>query len=303
MIRKNTIISLILIAALSACGGESDDAQVEDANEDADWAAQDAADAAEEAKYRAWATSDDRPVNLACNEPSYDRGQSETYIGLHSPLYPAIEAKNAFFITRLKELTPKVTDEDIYDVEAYNDVKYDMMMLSQWSFMMMIDPQMRMHTNFCNHEQYVDNGCTLMARMISGGFAIEEMENEGDALRFTVNYPDQNLVSEVEIKNKDFDGVVVNAAENGLPTLRGEWQRDADGTERVSASSGPKTRFNYTENPDCSGTARWDRPQDNGGQELLSFSWSSVRAEPFTMTYSHCIENELGERECREGGF
>lgn len=277
--------------------------QIDDANEDADWAAQDAADAAREAEYLAWATSDKRPVNLACMEPGYDRGQTETYIGLHSPLYPAIAAKTEYFTNRLKELTPKVTDQDIYDVEAYNDVKYDMMMLAQWSFMAMIDPQMRMHTNFCNHEQYVDNGCTLMARMISGGFAIEEMDNEGEVLRYTVNYPDQNLVSEVEIKNKDFDGVTINAAEKGVPTLRGEWQRAADGTERVSASSGPKTRYTYTENPDCSGTARWDRPQDNGGQEQLSFSWSSVRAAPFTMVYSHCKENELGESECREGGF
>jgi len=50
-------------------------------------------------------------------------------------------------------------------------------------------------------------------------------------------------------------------------------------------------------------TARWNRPQENGGQEVLTFSWSSVRARPFTMSYSHCKENDLGKRQCREGGF
>ncbi|MEP3889832.1 MAG: hypothetical protein ABJN69_05145 [Hellea sp.] len=296
-------LSFAAMLLLSACGGASDNAQSDGANEDAEWAAQDVADAAREAEYLAWATSDERPVNLACNEPSYDRGQSETYIGLHSPLYPAIEAKTEYLTARLKELTPKTTDDSTYDVEAYNDVKYDMMMLAQWSFMAMVDPQMRMHTNFCNHEQYGSDKCTLMARMVGGGFKIDEIEKEGDALSFKAVWPQQSSTSEVEIKNADFDGVKINAIEGGVPTLRGDWQRAKDGTERVTASSGPKTRYNYTENPDCSGTARWDRPQDNGGQETLSFEWSSVRVAPFTMSYSHCKENELGERACREGGF
>ena len=64
-----------------------------------------------------------------------------------------------------------------------------------------------------------------------------------------------------------------------------------------------KGRGGNTENPDGSGTARWTRPQDNGGEELLSFSWNSVRKAPFTMSYSHCKEDNLGERVCGDGGF
>jgi len=56
------------------------------------------------------------------------------------------------------------------------------------------------------------------------------------------------------------------------PILRGEWIREPGGTERVSVSIGPMESYKYTENLDCSGRAQRLRPQDNGGDERLSFS-------------------------------
>lgn len=296
------LLPFLLAITFSACGGPAEQDAAE-AQEEADWAAEDAAADAKHAEYMAWATSDDRPVNRACNEPDYSRGQSETYIGLHSPLYPAIEAKNEFLIARLKELTPKVDDPDIYDVEAYNDVKYDMMMIGQWTFMLGIDNAMKLRTLSCNHEQYNANKCTLMARMAGPNFSIENIETDGDILRYSPIDTAQSLRADIELKNADLDGVKIDSRKGDIPILRGEWIREPDGTERVSASAGPRETYSYTENPDCSGTARWTRPQDNGGQELLSFTWSSVRKAPFTMSYSHCKENDLRERVCKDGGF
>jgi len=87
------------------------------------------------------------------------------------------------------------------------------------------------------------------------------------------------------------------------PILRGEWIRKADGTEQVSASTGPTESYRYTENTDCSGTAQWLRPQDNGGEERLPFSWNSVKNNDFQLTYEHCKENDLGVESCKTGWF
>ena len=296
-------ISAAAVLLLSACSGSDESAQDDSASEDAEWAAQDAAIAAEEAEYLAWAESDERPVNLACMEPSYYRGQSETQIGFHSFHYPSVQAKSDQLIAQLKELTPQVTDEDIYDVEAHNDVKYDIMMLGQWGLMMSADTPMKINVIMCDHEQYDSHQCTLMARMAGNDFSIEDIVKEGDLLKFTTLHTAENTKVDVELKNPDFDGVKINVVEKGIPSLNGDWQRATDGTERVSVSIGPNESQSYTENPDCSGTARWHRLQDNGGIRKMSFTWSSVRDDDFVLTYKDCEENDLSEQQCREGGL
>lgn len=67
-------------------------------------------------------------------EPSYYRGQSETFIGLHSFHYPAVQAKSDELFAQSKELASQVEDQS-----ASDDVKYDIMMLGQGGLMMGAD--------------------------------------------------------------------------------------------------------------------------------------------------------------------
>jgi len=294
------LVTVGAILCLSGCGAadyDDDDVQLE-----ADWAAEDAAAEAEQAEYMAWATSDDRSLNLACNMPDYRRGQSEVYIGLHSPLYPSVKTKTDFLVAKLKELAPKVTDEDVYDVEAYNDVKNHMAMLGQWSFMMGIDAAMKQQILVCDHQQYDDNKCTLMAEMMGSDFTLQDIEKQGDILRYSFLHTAENMIVTSELKGSDLDGVKINGLKGGIPFLQGEWLRGEDGTERTNASTSQDETYTYTENPDCSGTASWHRVDDDRPRKL-GFTWTSAKTDGFTLTYRDCHENDLGEVSCKNGSF
>jgi len=273
-------------AIISACGGSDEPPKSEGVSE----------------TTAASAKSDDRPVNLACNEPDYRRGQPDTHIGLHSPLYPSVQAAGERLKQKLIDIEPTVTDEDVYDLEAHEKVKRDMIALSQFTFIMGIDLQPKTQMPLCNFELYETDKCQLMARMMGDGFRVENVLLEGGALSFTVVQVAENIQTNIQLGNTDLDDVKMNVVTGGRRTMRGDWTRDTDGTEYLVAS-GDGDIYRYTERPDCSGTASWHRGGKNGRPGTSSFTWASARKADFDMSYRLCTENDLGEEQCNSGGL
>lgn len=290
--------SLITIAFCSGCG-ETEEPQADLSQADSSQTQNDSAAIPEDPA--AWFVSDARPVNRACNEPGYRPGQPDTYPALHAPLYPAIQERHQEMLAQVRALAPQVTDEDMYDVEADLQVRREMNVLSQLVFLAAQDMPPRYLLSFCDVAAFQDDECALMRRMMQSTLTLEEVTFDGGSLSYTALLQSDGSRSRLRIANRDLDGLQLQRQSATDGQYMGEWLRAADGTETFAANS-PEGQFSYTENPDCSGTARAVRTDEGGHPWELSWQWTSV-LEPssFTVQYSDCRVNGLNERECNSG--
>lgn len=302
MLRKQLVgrvLTLALVLVLVACGGGQD---VDESSAEDDWAAQDAAADAEEAAYWARATSDDRPVNLACNAPGYERGDSETAIGLHSPLYPAVQEAGEALKQQVRDLRPTVSDADVHDVERYHEAARAIIALSQWTFVMGQDAMPQSTVRLCDVNAYDDDQCRAAQMLAASAVEYRDFERDRDGLSYAMVYGDGSR-TEITLANADLDGVTFQQTSNETGRYDGRWTRGADGTEVFEATSS-EGQFAYTEHPDCSGTASARRTDDEGEPWNWSWTWTSVAAGDFSMTYQECKHDAAtDEQVCVDGAL
>lgn len=302
---KRAIRILVLAGtALSGCSEAEDSGRAAQDNYEEPAAFSDAAEtSANLDDDGAWFFSDARPVNRACNEPGYRPGQPDTYPALHSPLYPVIEAKQQELAAAVKALAPKVTDEDMYDLEADLLLRGKINVLNQFVFVMGQDLAPRYLLNICNIDGYENDQCRMMQVLSGGRVALTNFERDGDSLGYVADLPADGSRTTLTIANRDLDGLLLQMSSTTTGAYRGEWERAVDGTETFNAT-GTDGTFSYTEKPDCSGEARAIRTDDGGHPWELYWRWSSVREpQTFWMQYSECTVNGLNERECSSGSI
>jgi len=247
-----------------------------------------------------WLNSDTRPVNLACMGENYSRGQSETQIMLHSPRYPAIEAKSERLKQDLRGLVPQVTDQDMHDAEGFNAVKHRMSALAQWTFVSGQDLIPHYLMNLCNVALYEDDQCQIGQRVARNQVTLSDFARDGEALSYAAQYAGGEQAT-LFLSNRDHDHVKLNLM-TPEGNYQGEWQRADDGTEMFS-SIGPEGQFSYTERPDCSGEARATRTDASGHPWSWSWTWTPVTTDNFQMTFSECKTNGLDEELCTSDGL
>ncbi len=297
-------LGVVAILLLSACGGpDGDDTSPEDVK--AAWAAEDVANDAAEAKDIEWATSDARPVNLACMEPDFERGQVNTFISLNSPTYPSVQAKSDQFVQRLRDLTPTTVELTPAEAKAYEETVEKLAALNLFRFMMGIGNQVQGQVVACNHESYESDGCTTMARVMGDKFAVENVVKDGDALSFTNVIHDEDTRTDVNmvLGNPDYDTLSMALVEDGVTTSALTFARDKTGEEQASGTLGPNSSFRYRETPDCAGELHAEREHEKGRAWVMDFTWTSVRADYFQLTYRDCRESKTGEMECKIGAL
>ncbi len=283
---------LIACLALTACGGSEGDPK--EARIDAPArAVENAADARE-----AWLLSDERPVNRACNPPGYTPGQPDTFIGLHAPLYPVVEARGEELKAKARTLNPQIGDEDMHDVDAYETVGNAINALAQWHFVMGVDAMPLGVARMCDVPAYDEDECSATRRLTRSVAEYTDFTRTEDGLNYSLGQEDG--VSKIFLSNADAD--TVRFSRTGTEgTFSGEWTRAADGTERLSAG-GPDAQYTYTERPDCSGTAKVTRRDDYGNPASWAWAWTSVTSGNFGMTYTRCTFNRVTEEEDCFGG-
>lgn len=283
---------------LAACGG--DEERAEEILEDAAWAAEDAAAEAEEAAYWARATADDRPVNRACNAPGYEPGDSETSIGLHSPLYSAVEARGELLKQRVLALRPTTTDDELHDVAGYEAAAHAVIALSQWSFVMGQDTMPQSVVRMCDVTSFDEDQCRAIQMLTGSSAEYQNFARDGDGLRYDIVYTDASR-AQVAIANADLDGVAFQLESNDAGRFQGDWKRSSDGTETFE-STGRDGRFSYLERGDCSGSASAARTDDDGQPWRWSWSWTSARTAEFSMSFEECTFNrETNSEDCVGG--
>ncbi|MFK7914484.1 MAG: hypothetical protein AB8B93_11270, partial [Pseudomonadales bacterium] len=158
-------------------------------------------------------------------------------------------------------------------------------------------------TSMCDYQSALEDECSIMGRMMSSTVTLEDFERDGDAISYSARLIADGSLSRVDIGNRDYDKVTLRRDSGQQGPFAGEWQRSVDGIETFTAQSSGST-INYTENPDCSGTAKAIRTDAGGHPWELSWRWTSARdSSTFIVQYTECKVNGLNERECMNGSL